>query len=91
MNSREISTLPFVYCDLNAAMTDTGYLLTNGSRESLAQLGLSEEQALGLEFRFGDGELLFSGVISYHPTFGYLADARTPVVDWPSDMPMDLP
>jgi hypothetical protein len=91
MNSKEISSLPFVYCDLNAAMTNTGYLLTNGSLASLAKLGLSEEKAVGLEFRFGDGELMFSGVIIYHPTFGYLAYARTPVVDWPSDMPLELP
>jgi hypothetical protein len=78
---------PLVYCDLNARMTDSGYLLTNGSLTSLSALGLTPESAQGLDFRFGDGELMFDGTIKLHPTFGYLAEASTPVVDWAGAAP----
>ena len=82
------SSLPFVFCDLNARMTETGYALTNGSIACLSALGLTPEAATGRSFRFGDGDLMFFGTIESHQFYGFLAQAKSPVVNWLGPQPI---
>jgi len=78
-----MSGFPDIFCDLNAQMTARGYLLTAGSHQDLANLGLTAETALGMEFTFNGGddsvegkeavEIVFNGTIERDERYGYLA------------------
>lgn len=84
--------LPEVFCDLNARMTENGYLLTSGSLADLVALGLSPEQAVGMQFTFNGGddadeeghpaEILFEGAIEKDEKWGCLAIMRNGSVYW---------
>lgn len=79
---------PEIFIDLNARMTENGYLITRGSLADLQRLGLTPEQAIGKRFTFNGGgdadddgkpaDIMFDGTIEKHEEFGYLAvsDAR---------------
>ncbi|NGP52507.1 hypothetical protein [Thioalkalivibrio sp. XN8] len=47
--------MPQIFIDLNARMTDNGFLLTEGSLADLAKLGLTPETAVGKRFTFMGG------------------------------------
>jgi hypothetical protein len=75
---------PEIYCDLNARMAKNGYSLERrGSIEDLAKLGLTLEQAVGMQFVFNGGEdtdedgkpadIMFNGVVVKDSRWGYLA------------------
>lgn len=81
-----------VYCDINARMTERGFLLTNGSIEDLARLGLTLEAAVGKRFAFNGGgdtdesgapaDIMFDGVVEHDPEWGYLAVMDAKGVYW---------
>jgi len=83
---------PEVFIDLNAAMTENGYALTNGSIEDLSKVGLTVEQAVGMLFTFNGGEdtieggapveIVFDGTIEEHPKWGYLAVSDSKGIYW---------
>lgn len=74
---------PEVYFDINARMTERGYLLTGGSLADLSKLGLTPAEAVGMEFTFNGGndvdnngipvEIIFDGTIKWSAEYGYLA------------------
>ncbi|MEC7120329.1 MAG: hypothetical protein VXW65_10555 [Pseudomonadota bacterium] len=74
---------PEVYFDINARMTERGYLLTSGSLANLSQLGLTPSKAVGMKFTFNGGndvdndgtpvEVIFDGTIEWSAEYGYLA------------------
>lgn len=83
--------MPQIFIDLNARMTDNGFLLTKGSLADLAKLGLTPEAAVGKRFTFmgGDDEdngrpadIMFDGTIQKDETFGYLAVADANGIYW---------
>jgi hypothetical protein len=83
---------PEIFCDLNSRMTDNGYALTNGSVQDLARLGLTAEQAIGMQFTFNAGddtpdgddpvEIMFDGTIEKDPEWGYLAVSDSKGIYW---------
>ena len=87
-----MTVLPEIFCDLNAQMTVHGYLLTTGSHQDLAKLGLTAETALGMRFTFNGGddtregeepvEIVFDGTIQKDQKWGYLAVSDTRGVYW---------
>ena len=84
--------LPEIFCDLNARMTDNGYALTSGSLQDLASLGLTVEQAVGMQFTFNAGddtseggdpvEIVFDGTIESDAKWGFLAVADSKGIYW---------
>jgi len=86
---------PELYFDLNARMTDSGYLATcRGTLDDLAKLGLTLEQAVGRRFAFvqpdsnekGEPDAwYFTGTIVNDAEFGYLAVADARGVIWKSE------
>jgi hypothetical protein len=86
---------PELYFDLNARMTDDGYLATcQGTLDDLAKLGLTLDQAVGRRFAFAQpdtndkGELdawYFTGTIVKDAKFGYIAVADSRGVIWKSE------
>ena len=84
--------LPDIFCDLNACMTDNGYALTIGSIQDLARLGLTAEQAVGMQFTFNGGddtsdggepvEIVFDGTIEKDQKWGYLAVSDSKGIYW---------
>lgn len=83
---------PEVFIDLNARMTDNGYLLTDGSLADLARLGLTPETAVGKSFTFNGGadedddgkpaDIMFDGTIQNYEGYGYLAVPNSKGVYW---------
>jgi hypothetical protein len=87
------NALPEICCDLNARMTENGYLLeTHGAVKDLAKLGLTLEQAVGKRFLFNGGadttengesaEIVFHSVVSRDPVWGYLAVCDSNGLHW---------
>lgn len=83
--------MPRIFIDLNARMTDNGFLLTEGSLADLAKLDLTPETAVGKRFTFmgGDDEdngqpadIMFDGTIQKDETFGYLAVSDARGIHW---------
>lgn len=78
--------------DVNARMTDRGYLLVNGTIAALAQLGLSPAQAVGMTFIFNSGtdtdengrpaEIVFNGTIEADAKFGFLVVSDFRGLQW---------
>ena len=75
---------PEIFCDLNAQMTENGYLLTRGSVDDLSKCGLTLESAIGKEFLFCDPsadrdkagviqDICFTGYVERNQEFGFLA------------------
>jgi hypothetical protein len=98
MSKRTRHPYPEIYCDLNAQMTERGYLLTRGSVENLTKLGLTLESAVGKRFTFvGDDankngkpdDIMFNGVVIRDEKFGYLALADEDGVYWRSEIADD--
>lgn len=80
-----------LFIDLNARMTDNGYLLTNGTLADLQRLGLTPDKAVGMRFTFNGGadeddgkpaDIMFDGTIEKHEQFGYLAVADSRGIYW---------
>jgi hypothetical protein len=87
--------LPEIYCDLNARMTERGYLFTRGSVEDLTKLGLTLESAVGKRFTFvGDDaakdgkpdDIMFNGIVIRDEKYGYLMLADEDGVYWRSEI-----
>jgi len=87
---------PEIYCDLNAGMIERGYLLTRGSVDDLAKLGLTLADAVGMRFTFVGGDdadehrdpddIMFNGIVIHDPKWGYLAFADEDGVYWRSQI-----
>lgn len=86
---------PEIYCDLNARMTEHGYLLTTGSVEDLTKLGLTLESAMGRRFTFVQDDadkngkpddIMFNGIVIRDEKFGYLALADEDGIYWRSEI-----
>ena len=87
-----MSVFPEIFCDLNSRMTENGYLLTAGSYQDLANLGLTVEAAVGKQFTFNGGddslegkdqvEIIFNGTIERDEKWGYLAVSDPEGVHW---------
>jgi hypothetical protein len=95
MFKRRKHPYPEIFCDLNAKMTERGYLLTKGSVDDLAKLGLNLESAVGNRFTFvsddadKDGkpdDIMFNGVVIHDEKFGYLALADEDGIYWRSEI-----
>jgi hypothetical protein len=84
--------LPEIFCDLNAGARANSYRLTNGSFADLKKLGLTPEQAIGMQFSFNGGadtdengqaaDIMFDGTIVKDAEWGYLAVADSKGVYW---------
>jgi hypothetical protein len=97
MAKRPRHPYPEICCDLNARMTERGYLLTRGSVEEFTKLGLTLESAVVKRFTFvGDDadedgksdDIMFNGVVIHDEKFGYLAFADEDGVYWRSQIAM---
>ena len=86
-------SIPEIYCDLNARVTENGYSLERrGSVEDFAKLGLTLEQAVGKQFVFNGGEdtnedgkpadIMFNGRVVKDLQWGYLAVSDEHGVYW---------
>ncbi|KPN08910.1 hypothetical protein [Xanthomonas arboricola] len=83
---------PEILCDINARMNVNGFLLTQGSMEDLASLGLTIEQAVGMRFSFNGGDdldehgepadIMFDGMIEKSDRWGYLAVSDSRGIYW---------
>lgn len=81
-----------IFIDLNARITENGYVLTGGSLDDLAMLGFTAEQAVGMPFTFNGGddtpengetvEIVFDGTIEKDPRWGYLAVSNGKGMYW---------
>lgn len=85
-------------------MTKHGYLLTRGTIDDLAKLGLTPETAVGRRFVFNGGgdanegelmsEIMSEGTIIRHPDFGFLLECDVQIYWRPilrPSTPADLP
>lgn len=81
-----------IFCDLNAGARDNSYRLTDGSFADLEKLGLTPEQAIGMQFSFNGGDdtdddgqsadIMFDGTIVKDDEWGYLAVADSKGAYW---------
>lgn len=79
--------LPEIFCDLNAGAGANGYRLTNGSFADLEKLGLTPEQAIGMQLSFNGGadtdehgqaaDIMFDGTIVKDDEWGKFNCARS--------------
>jgi hypothetical protein len=87
---------PEVSIDLNGRKSDLGWSLNGlGSIGDLAKLGLSLEAAVGKRFIFFSPDLddagrpddiMFSGVVIYDDTYGYVASQDSDGFYWRSEL-----
>jgi len=91
----DIDGLPEVFCDLNASISESQFVSTcNGTRESLAKLGLTAETAIGTTFLFNGGDdadpngapadIMFVGQFQRTEKFGIVIHMNEKGVFWRS-------
>lgn len=83
---------PEIFCDLNAGATANSYRLTDGSFADLKELGLTPDQAIGMQFSFNGGDdtdangqpadIMFDGTIVKDDRWGYVAVPDSNGIHW---------
>jgi hypothetical protein len=95
MRQADIEGLPEIWCDLNASFSEAQFFSTcNGTRESLAKLGLTAETAIGTTFLFNGGDdpdpngapadIMFVGQFQHTEEFGIVIHMNEKGVFWRS-------